>query len=149
MSFASAITVLETHLGTASAAATVGFTIQGGDPGLPQRKTACWSFAGAGDNPLIAETLTDHPFSEFVNVAFYWPVGTRAGAPARDLEFEVRAVTRAMIGALEGDRKLGGNCEALTINDADAGWLIAGESAWRVVTIPLVLGFTDEEPISP
>jgi hypothetical protein len=148
MTFVAATATLEAHLLTASGTAAVGFTIQGGDPGLPARKTACWYVAGSGDNPLIDETLTDHPFGDFVNVAFYWPVANRSSTPMRNLELEVRAVTRAFIRAVEGDRDLGGNCETVTIGDADAGWLVADGGSWRVVTIPLILGFTDEEPIS-
>jgi hypothetical protein len=146
VTWASAISTIETHLATATSG--YQFTIQGGEPGLPPKKTACWFYAGSADNPLIAETLTDHPFAELVSCRFYWPVSQRSAGPSRVLELEVRAVTRALITALEGDRSLGGNVETLTIADAEAGWLNTDNSAWRLVTVPLTLGFTDTEPIS-
>jgi hypothetical protein len=140
-----AISTIEAHLATATSG--YQFTVHAGEPGLPAKKTACWFYGGSTDNPEIAETLTDHPFGELVTVRFFWPVGTRAGTPNRTLELEARAVTRALIGAFEGDRKLGGNVEALTIGDAEAGWLNTDNQAWRLVTIPLTLGFTDVESI--
>jgi hypothetical protein len=132
----------------ATATSGLQFLITVGEPGLPAHKTACWYYAGAGDNPLIPETLTDHPYAEFVSIRFYWPVATRSKEPARALEEEVRAVTRAFIAAVEADRTLNGHCEVATITDADAGWLNTDNAIWRTVTIPLVIGFTDDEPIA-
>lgn len=146
MTWTGAITAIEAHLTTATAG--YQFTIQGGEPGLPSKKVACWYYAGSADNPLIAETLTDNPFAELVTCRFYWPVSQRSGNPARALELEVRAVTRALITALEGDRSLGENVEVMTIGEAEAGWLNADAGAWRLVTVPLTLGFTDTEPIA-
>lgn len=145
MTWSGAITAIEAHMLTAAP----GHGQRAGEPGLPPRKTAAWYYTGSADNALIAETLTDHPYSEGVSVRFYWPVATRDEIPSRTLEEDVRAVTRAFIAALEGDRSLGGNVETLVISDAEAGWLEAEGSAWRIVTVPLALGFTDSEPIAP
>ena len=144
MSWTAAITALEAHMLTAAP----NHTQMGGEPGIPQRKTAAWFYTGSGDNDRIAETLTDHPFGEGVTVRFYWPVATRAAAPARTLEMDAREVTRALFAALEADRDLGGNVESLTINDATAGWLEADGAACRIVDVPLILGFTDTETVS-
>lgn len=145
MSFASAVAVVETHLSTATSSRQ--FTVQGGDPGLPTKKTAYWAYASSAENELIPETLTDHPYSERLTIGFLWPVATRAGVPARALEVECQAVTRAFLGALQGDRKLGGNCEALTIGEFVGGWLTTDQ--WvRTVTGTIDLGFTDIEPIA-
>ena len=144
MTWAGAITAIEAHMTTAGTA----HGQRGGEPGVPSGKVSAWYYTGSGINELIPETLTDHPFSEGVSVRFYWPVATRDSIPARTLELEVRQVTRAFIAALEGDRSLGDNVEVLTISDAEAGWLEADGAAWRIVTVPLALGFTDSEPIA-
>lgn len=144
MTWSGAITVLEAHLATSVTG--YSFAIIGGDPGVPARKTVFWAYAGSQDNELIGETLTDHPFSERITVGYLWPVATRQGV-TRELEMEVRQVTRALIAALEGDRKLGGNVEALTIGEAVTGWLTT-DAFVRTSTITLDLGFTDVEPIA-
>lgn len=144
MSWTAAITALEAHM----AAAAPSHTQMGGEAGIPARKVAAWFFTGTGDNELIAETLTDHPFGDGVTVRFYWPISTRAAAPARTLEMDARDVTRTLIARLEADRDLGGNVESLTINDATAGWLEADGAACRIVDVPLILGFTDTETVS-
>lgn len=146
MTWDGAITTLEAHMVTATS--TYQYTQFAGEPGLPAKKTICWFIAGVGDNPHIAETLTDHPFGDFVNVRVYIPVSNRSGTPSRSVEMELRDVTRRLISALEGDRTLGDNCEAITINDADAGWLTVDNGWWRISTVPLILGFTDTESIS-
>lgn len=141
-----AIAALEAHMATATS--TYQYTQMAGEPGTPPKKSVAWFYGGASDNPLINETLTDHPFGDLVSVRFYIPVATRSAAPSRAVEMELRDVTRRLIAALELDRDLGGNCAALVINDADAGWLTVDNGWWRVCTVPLVLGFTDVEPIS-
>ena len=146
MSWDGAITALEAHMTTATS--TYQYQVFGGEPGVPARKTVCWFFTGTGDNELIAETLTDHPFGDDVSVRFYIPVATRAGVPARAVEMELRDVTRRFIAAVEGDRDLGGNVESLTIQDAEAGWLTVDNGWWRIATVPLSLGFTDIETIT-
>lgn len=146
MTWSAAIAALEAHLVTATS--PYEYAQFAGEPGTPPRKTACWFYAGTGENELIGETLTDHPYGDNINCRFYIPVSSRAGVPARSVEMELRDVTRRLIAALEGDRDLGGNCDALVINDADAGWLTVDNGWWRISTVPLVLGFTDLEPIS-
>jgi hypothetical protein len=146
MSWEAAITALEAHMVTATS--TYQYTQLAGEPGTPPKKTVCWYITGVGDNPHIPETLDDHPFGDFVSIRFYIPVATRAGTTSRKVEMELRDVTRRLIAALELDRSLGGNVVSLTINDADAGWLTVDNGWWRVSTVPLILGFTDEEPIA-
>lgn len=132
----------------ATATANYQYQVFGGEPGVPSRKTVCWFITGSGENELIPETLTDHPFGDDVSVRFYIPVATRAGVPSRAVEMELRDVTRSLIALLEGDRSLGDNVEALIIHDAEAGWLTVDNGWWRIATVPLSLGFTDTEPIS-
>ena len=130
------------------AAAAPGFAQRAGEPDAPPQKTAAWYYDGTGDFDLIPETLTDHPFTERVSVRFYWPVSTRDSIPARTMELEIRTVTRAFVGLIEGDRSLGEQVVVATPAEVEAGWLSIGAQWWRIVTVPLVLGFTDEEPIS-
>lgn len=144
MTWTAAITALEAHM----LAAAPSHSQMGGEPGIPARKTAAWFYTGSGDNDRIGETLTDHPYGEGVTVRFYWPIATRAAAPARTLEMDARDVTRTMIARLEADRSLGESIEVLTISDATAGWLEADGAACRIVDIPLIFGFTDDEPVS-
>ena len=144
MSWSGAITVLKTHMAAAGTASVV----RGGEPGVPASRTAAWYYVGASDNPLIAETLTDHPYAESIEVRYYWPVATRDAVPSETLENEVRDTTRSFIGLLEGDRSLGENVEVLTIADPVAGWLDLAGNPFRIVTIPLALGFTDAEAIA-
>lgn len=144
MTWDGAITTLEAHM----VAAGTGYAQRAGEPGVPATKTAAWYYTGSGENPLIGETLTDHSYAESIEVRFYWPVASRDAIPARELEDEVRATTRAFIGLLEGDRSLGENVTDTTIGEAVAGWLDLGGGAHRVVTIPLSLGFTEAEPIA-
>lgn len=146
MSWDNAITTLETHMNTAVTG--YQYEVFGGEPGVPGRRTVCWFLTGTGDNDLIPETLTDHPFGDDISVRFYIPVATRAQVPSRAVEMELRDVTRRLIAALEGDRDLGGNVEALTIHDAEAGWLTVDNGWWRISTVPLSLGFTDTEAIT-
>lgn len=144
MSFAGAITVIEAIM----LAAAPEHSQQGGEPGIPARKTAAWFYVGTGENGLIGETLTDHPYEERLTIRLYWPAGTRAGTPSRTLELDVQARTRALVAALEGDRSLGENVSAVAISDAEAGWLEADGAAVRIVSLPIALGFTDLETIS-
>lgn len=149
MSWSGAITVLEALLTAAgTASATTPFSIQAGEPGVPPRKMIAWWWDGDGENPLLPETLTDHPYGDNVTIRAYWPVATRSAGPAETLETEIRALNRAIKAALELDRTLGDNCEVATIGDASSGWLSADNGWWRTLTIPLVLGFTDLEPIA-
>ena len=144
MSWSGAITVLKTHM----AASGTAFAQRGGEPGVPATKTAAWYYTGSGDNPLIAETLTDHAYAENVDVRFYWPVATRDAIPSEELEHEVQDTTRDFIALLEADRSLGENVTDTAIGEATAGWLDLAGGAFRIVTIPLSLGFTDTEPIA-
>ena len=143
MTWSGAITVLESHM----AAAGTAFSQQGGES-LPARKTAAWYYTGTTDCALIPPTLTDHPYDETLEVRFYWPVSTRAAIPARTLENEVESVTRTFLARIFADIDLGANVEHVEVGDATAGWLDIDGSAWRIVTIPLTLGFTDVEPIA-
>lgn len=131
-----------------TATSTYQYTQAAGEPSVPPKRTVAWFLAGTGDNPLIAETLTDHPFGDFVNVRFYIPVNNRSATPSRSVEMELRDVVRRFIAQIEGDRDLGGNCESVTVGDADAGWLTVDNGWWRIATVTLTLGFTDLEPIS-
>jgi hypothetical protein len=145
MSWDAAITALEAHM----AAAAPGYSQRGGEPDAPATKTVAWYYEGTGDNEFIGETLTDHPFGERVAVRFYWPVATRDAIPSRTLELEIRSITRAFIARIEADRSLGEQVTVATPDDdIEAGWLSIGAQWWRIVTVPLTLGFTDEEPIS-
>jgi hypothetical protein len=144
MSWDAAITALEAHM----AAAAPGYSQRAGEPDAPPQKTAAWFYEGTGDNEFIGETLTDHPFGERVAVRFYWPVATRDAIPARTLELEIRNITRTFIARIEADRSLGEQVVVVTPSEVEAGWLSIGQQWWRIVTVPLVLGFTDEEPIS-
>lgn len=147
MSFDAAVTVLEAHM-TAAGTAVGQFAIIGGEPGIPARDTIAWWYDGTGENPLIPETLTDHPYGDAITVRAFWPVSNRTAGPARRIELECRALARTLIARLEADRTLGDNLEVLTIGDADAGWLNIDNGWARIVTIPLVFGFTDDEPIA-
>lgn len=130
------------------AAAAPGYAQRAGEPDAPAQRTAAWYYDGTSDFDLIAETLTDHPFAERVSVRFYWPVATRDAIPSRTLELDIRTVTRAFITRIEGDRSLGEQVVVATPSEVEAGWLSIGAQWWRIVTVPLTLGFTDEEPIS-
>jgi hypothetical protein len=149
MSWDGAITALEAILVAAgTATSSAAFTLQAGEPGVPPKKMIAWWYDGAGDNPLISETFTDHPFGENVTIRGYWPVSNRATAPSRTLETEARNLARNIIAGLEGDRSLNEQCAAVVINDSTAGWLSIDGAFWRVITVPIVLGFTDVEPIA-
>lgn len=143
MTWDGAISAIEAHI----AAAAPAYASRAGET-IPASISVAWWYEGSGDNPLIAETLTDHSFAENVSVRIYWPVATRDPGPSRALENEARTITRALIGRLEGDRSLGENVTDTTIGDATAGWLDLGGASFRVVTIPLSLGFTEAEPIA-
>jgi hypothetical protein len=144
MTWTGAVTAIEAHMVTASSEAHQ----RAGEPGVPVKHTAAWYYVGSADNELIGETLTDHPFGDNIEVRFYWPVADRAAVPSRSLEMTVRQTARAFIAAIEADRSLGENCEVATPGDAEAGWLDLGGAAWRIVTIPVSIGFTDLEPIA-
>lgn len=145
MSWLAAIEALEAHM----AAAAPDHAQRAGEPDAPPKKTVAWFYEGTGDNEFIGETLTDHPFGERVAVRFYWPVATRDAIPARTLELEIRNITRTFIARIEADRSLGEQVVVATPGtDIEAGWLSIGAQWWRIVTVPLALGFTDEEPIS-
>lgn len=147
-SFSSAISSLETILTTA--AATVSqFTVIGGEPDGPPHRTLAWWYEGSGPNPLIPDTATDAPYAENVTIRAYWSVGTRVNNPNRTLELEVESLARAITSRLELDHDLGGNLSSLVIGDASAGWTQNTLGAWwRLLTIPLSLGFTDLEAVS-
>lgn len=146
MSYDSAVTVLESHLD--AVATTYKYTTQGGEPGTPPRKLIAWWFDGDGENDLIGETLTDHPFGDRIRVRVYIPVATRAVNPSRAVEMELRAVIRAIKTRLWADRDLGGNVESLVIDDSDTGWLSLDNGWFRVASFGLGLGVTDTEPNS-
>lgn len=149
MSWDGAITALEAILVAAgTATSSEKFTIQAGEPGVPPRKMIAWWYDGAGENPLINETLTDHPFGENVTIRGYWPVSNRATGPSRTIETEARNLARNIIAGLEADRSLNEQCAAVVINDSTAGWLSIDGAFWRVITVPIVLGFTDVESIA-
>lgn len=153
MSWTGAITALETHMTSAGTAAagtanTSQWTTWAGEPAVPPRKLVTWWYDGAGDNPLIAETLTDHPFAERVVIRWYIPVSNRSKEPSRTVETELRTAARQFIANVEGDRTLGDNCEVAVIEDGSAGWLAIDDGWWRTWTQPLLLSFTDTEPIA-
>lgn len=143
MTWDGAITALEAHMAASGTA-----SVRGGEPNVPAQVTYAWYYTGAGDNPLIGETLTDHPYDDQVECRFYWPVATRDAVPSRDLENLVRNTARTFIARLEADRDLGGNVTDLTIGDAVAGWLDLAGNPFRIVTLPLSFGQTDSEPIA-
>lgn len=145
MTWAGSISTLEGILTTAGGTA---YTIQSGEPAVPPRQMIAWWYDGTGDYGLIAETLTDHPFGELVTIRAYWPVSNRSAGPSRTLESSVQALARGIVAGLEADRSLGENCAALIVNDASTGWLSVDNAWWRTLTIPIVIGFTDVEPIS-
>jgi hypothetical protein len=60
---------------------------------------------------------------------------------------DLRACLRVLRG-IEADRSLNEQCAAVVINDSTAGWLSIDGAFWRVITVPIVLGFTDVEPIA-
>lgn len=149
MSWDGAITALESILTAAgTATSTASFTLQAGEPGVPPKKMIAWWFDGSGENPLINETFTDHPFGDTVTIRGYWPVTNRSAGTSRTLETEARTLTRNIIAGIEADRSLNEQCAAVVINDATAGWLVVDGAWWRVVTVPIVLAFTDVEPIA-
>lgn len=149
MSWDGAITTLEaimTAAGTATSATT--FTVWAGEPAIPPRKMYAWWYEGPDVNDLIPETLTDHPFGEALTLRAYWPVSNRNKEPSRVIETECRTLARETVARIEADRSLGENVTHVTIGDAAAGWLSADGGWWRTLTIPLVFGFTDSEPIA-
>ncbi len=149
MTWDGAVQALESILVAAgTATSSEAFTLQAGEPGVPPRKMIAWFFDGSGDNPLISETLTDHPFADSVTIKGYWPVSNRSASPSRTVETEARNLVRHIVAGLELDRSLNEQCAALVIDDCTAGWLSVDGAWWRVVTVPIVIGFTDEEPIS-
>lgn len=142
MSWDGAVTVLEALLTTAGQGS---YSIQAGEQAVPPRQMLVWWWDGDGENPLIPETLTDHPYGDNVMIRAYWPVSNRSATPSRTLETEVRRLNRTIKAALYADRTLGDNCEVAVIADATAGWLSVDGAWWRVLTIPIVIGFTDVE----
>src|SRR3954467_11797347 len=117
MSWDGAITALESILTAAGTATTSAeFTLQAGEPAVPPKKMIAWWFDGSGDNPLINETLTDHPFGDIVTIRGYWPVSNRAAGPSRTIETEARNLTRNIVAGLEADRSLNEQCAAIVIN---------------------------------
>lgn len=143
MSFAGALTVIQTHCTTAGTSLTPTITDIGvGEPGTPPGRCIRVWYEGDGAPVHLAErTLADISVGERVTVRAYWPVANRDKPLASALESDLQAFVVLIKTALIGDSQLGGNCADLDVGQADAEWLLLDGGAWRTVTILLVLDF--------
>lgn len=151
MTFAAALTALNTHLVAAGAAITPAITDVGwGQPGAPTSTCIRYWYEGEGDSPKMApRTLTDATVFEAIRIAAYWPVATRDKAPAAALDTRVQLFVRQVKNRLNGDSQLGGAVVDIELGNASAGWLTVGDAAWRSVEIPLVVILVDIDTIAP
>lgn len=151
MSFAQALSVIDTHATAAGAALSRKITlVLPGEPATPPGNCIAYWYEGDGaPRHFPPRTLTDQMVGERVTLRAYWSVSSRDRVAMANLEADVRALKLDLKSRLSGDSTLGGNCVDLDMDDADAAWLNLDGGLWRTLTIPLVLDYVDIQTIAP
>jgi hypothetical protein len=151
MTFADAVTVLQTHLVTAGASLSdpIGSAqVRAGEPSGLLARTIAWWYDGDQESNTGGRTLSENNVQEKVTIRVYWPVPSRDDPLALKLELAVREANRAIQAQLWGDAHLGGNCIGIAIDASTAGWQEQGSNWLRVLTIPLFIDMAWVEPIA-
>jgi len=154
MSWAAALTALETNL--TAAAAVVNALDPGKDPFVVhagealsalQRSLRYW-YDGDQESSTGGRTLTRNNVQEKVTVRWYWPVMNRDDKWISQLEVQLEAANRATQAALYGDSLLGDNAIGLEVLETSTGWQQVREAWVRVLTIPVLIDMAWTEVIA-
>jgi len=143
MSWAGALTTLDTHLATAAAAIDAlyptkeKFDVRRGEPSNVLRRQVCYWYEGDQASRTGGMSFGKNNIEEKVTIRWYWPVLNRDDAFVSEIEVQLQLANRATQAALLGDALLGGNSIALFLGDTTAGWQNVGEAWVRVLTLPL------------
>lgn len=149
MSFADAITAIETHLDAAGTAVTpqIVDVDRGAPVSVPARLIRFWY---AGDQPAPhypgGQTITTVMVGERLTIAAYWPISDKA--VLRSVDGEAKALKDEIKRRLLGDCQLGGACDDLVIGDAEVDYPIVNGQQVAELTIPLTLDFGEAYTIS-
>lgn len=151
MSFAGALTVIETHLTAAGAAISPAITDIGRGERIGLSRRIDYWYEGDGPSGKLgaARTLGDEMVGERVAIRVVLPVTDRSVKLATDIDAEVQSIKTEIKKRLIGDSQLGSNIVDLSVGTAEAGWSGEGGAWARTLEIDLVLDFVDVLVIAP
>lgn len=142
MSFAAAMSVIESHLVAAGTATTPQILdIARGAPVSVNARMGRYWYAGTSAPPHYegSDTITTRMVGQRVTVAFYWPIPDKSALSSLDIE--IQAVQDQLFTRLWGNVRLGGNCDDMLVGDAEVDYPEVNGAQVAELIIPLTLDF--------
>lgn len=148
--FPLALAVIQTHLVAAGAALPTPLTDVANAYGIPRGRAIRYWFAGDGPSKRMggAETLGNQMTVLRVRIIAFAVLSSFSESVTAGVDADTWTLTYEMLSRLVGDKQLGGNCQDMTVGDADVQFPLIGSTQYRTIELDLDLEYPDLFPIS-
>jgi hypothetical protein len=150
MTFAAALTQIETHV--AAAGSAINNPITDAQIGYPLPKGRCIRvfYDGEDESEQSGErmTLTHNMVGERVLIVAFWPLSTSGEDFAANTEAEVWELKDEIRTRIDGDHHLGGQCDGLDLEYATTDIVQIGGGWWRTLEMTCLLAFLEPYTIA-